>query len=119
MIFATPQKYLMWHTVHKEWLGKAFLVLEDPEGNQALFTFDEHARADHRCEEVRYLKLSRDPKAVAVSEAPYRQQACGTRSVPLNLHRNTVTDRDDSCSYAPAKQPGSCITEKTDLVALN
>lgn len=52
MIFASSQKYLGWHTVHKEWLGKAFLVFQDPGGNQALFTFDEHARADHRCEEV-------------------------------------------------------------------
>lgn len=33
----------------QEWLGKAFLVLQDPDGNQALFTFEECARADHRC----------------------------------------------------------------------
>lgn len=71
--------------MHKEWLGKAFLVLQVPDGNQALFTFDERARAGHRRKEVRYLKLRRDPKAVAVSELPYRQQACGTHPVPLEL----------------------------------
>lgn len=48
MIFATSQIYLVWHIVPKEWLGKAFLILQDPAGNQALFTFDERARADHR-----------------------------------------------------------------------
>lgn len=52
MIFATSQKYLVWHIVHKEWLGKAFLILQVPDGNQALFTFDECTRAGHKCKEV-------------------------------------------------------------------
>lgn len=52
MIFAISQKYLVWHIVHKEWLGKAFLILQVPDGNQALFTFDECTRAGRKCKEV-------------------------------------------------------------------